>query len=242
MSVDILDLEAFYASPFGQMVSRDLSDGLSRLKAPHRHAAKIGLGYALPFEAQMGTNFPQLMPAEQGCIRARLGQSNRVALVDGDDLPLRDGSVDWILATHFFEHVSNISTALEEIWRVLSPEGRLIMVVPNRRGLWARLDKTPFGMGRPYSRGQLRRAAMEVGFIPLHWETGLHFLPSERRSIMRVSAISGPIMRFLLPELSGALILELAKRVSAPIKARRSILPVSVASARSATASFHYDE
>ena len=242
MSVDILDLEAFYASPLGQMVSRDLSNCLGRLKAPHRHAAKIGLGYTLPFEAQFGPSFPQFMPAEQGCIRAKSGHSNRVALVHGNDLPLRDGSVDWILATHFFEHVANIPNALEEIWRVLSPEGRVIMVVPNRRGLWARLDKTPFGMGRPYSRGQLRRAALEVGFIPLRWETGLHFLPSERRSIMRISAVSGPLIRFLLPELSGTLILELGKRVSAPIKVRRAILPVSVAGARSATASFNRDE
>ena len=33
--------------------------------------------------------------------------------------------------------------------------GRLLIVVPNRRGVWARSDTTPFGHGRPYSRSQI---------------------------------------------------------------------------------------
>ena len=44
---------------------------------------------------------------------------------------------------------------LREAWRVLAAGGRLLAVVPNRRGLWARMDTTPFGHGRPYSRPQI---------------------------------------------------------------------------------------
>ena len=54
--------------------------------------------------------------------------------------------------------------ALLEIWRVLVPNGRVIMLVPNRTG-WARRDGTPFGTGRPYSRGQLRRMVKQAGFM-----------------------------------------------------------------------------
>ena len=53
------------------------------------------------------------------------------------------------------ETAERVRPLLREMWRVLAPEGRLILVVPNRRGVWARLDKTPFGQGRPYSRRQL---------------------------------------------------------------------------------------
>ena len=49
---------------------------------------------------------------------------------------------------------------LREMWRVLAPEGRLLIIVPNRRGVWARFDTTPFGHGRPYSRGPARAAAV----------------------------------------------------------------------------------
>jgi alpha-ketoglutarate-dependent 2,4-dichlorophenoxyacetate dioxygenase len=49
------------------------------------------------------------------------------------------------------------------------PEGRLLLIVPNRRGIWARLDSTPFGHGRPYSRGQLERLLGDALFTPLEW-------------------------------------------------------------------------
>ena len=48
---------------------------------------------------------------------------------------------------------------LREVWRVLAAGGRLLAVVPNRRGVWARIDTTPFGHGRPYSRSQITASA-----------------------------------------------------------------------------------
>ena len=44
-----------------------------------------------------------------------------------------------------------------EIWRVLSGNGRLLVIAPNRRGIWARFEHTPFGHGRPYTSSQLYR-------------------------------------------------------------------------------------
>ena len=41
---------------------------------------------------------------------------------------------------------------LREVWRVLAPSGRLMAVIPNRRGVWTRTDTTPFGHGRPFTR------------------------------------------------------------------------------------------
>ena len=48
------------------------------------------------------------------------------------------------------------------MWRVLAPSGRVI-VVPNRRGPWARADNTPFGHGRPYSRSQITNCCGRPG-------------------------------------------------------------------------------
>ena len=56
---------------------------------------------------------------------------------------------------HALEHAEDPRETLKEMWRVLAPNGRLVIVVPNRRGLWASFEHTPFGSGRPYSRGQL---------------------------------------------------------------------------------------
>ena len=89
------------------------------------------------------------------------------ALVEEDRLPLADGSVDRLLAVHCLETAERVRPLLREMWRVLAPEGRLMLVVPNRRGVWARLDKTPFGQGRPYSRRQLEALLIEALFTPL---------------------------------------------------------------------------
>ena len=56
---------------------------------------------------------------------------------------------------------------LKEIWRVLAGGGRLLIVAPNRRGIWARLDRTPFGSGRPYTMSQLSHLLREELFTPV---------------------------------------------------------------------------
>ena len=39
-----------------------------------------------------------------------------------------------------------------------------MIIVPNRRGVWARSDISPFGHGRPYSRPQLSRLLQQAEF------------------------------------------------------------------------------
>ncbi len=55
---------------------------------------------------------------------------------------------------------------------MLAPGGRLVIVVPNRRGVWARFEHTPFGTGRPFSRGQLTELLRETNFTPGAWTDG----------------------------------------------------------------------
>ena len=74
-------------------------------------------------------------------------------------MPLPDAAVDRVLLVHALEMSHDAGALLREVWRVLSAGGRLLAVVPNRRGLWARMDTTPFGHGRPYSRSQITHAA-----------------------------------------------------------------------------------
>ena len=67
-------------------------------------------------------------------------------------------AVDRVLLVHALEMAHDPGALLREVWRVLAAGGRLLAVVPNRRGLWARMDTTPFGHGRPYSRTQINAA------------------------------------------------------------------------------------
>ena len=74
-----------------------------------------------------------------------------------DCLPFADLTFDRILLVHGLEMAENARRLLREAWRVLKDDGRLLVVVPNRSGMWAYWDSTPFGHGLPYSTGQLGR-------------------------------------------------------------------------------------
>src|SRR5450759_2996063 len=70
---------------------------------------------------------------------------------------------------------------------VLAGGGRLLAVVPNRRGLWARMDTTPFGHGRPYSRSQINQLLRETWFTPTGWSEALYVPPVARGWFLRAS-------------------------------------------------------
>ncbi len=82
---------------------------------------------------------------------------------------------------HGLESSENAGHLLREMWRVLSDGGRLIVVVPNRRSIWARADHTPFGHGHPYSMEQLNRVLRQSMFTPVRETRALFFAPSRRR-------------------------------------------------------------
>jgi SAM-dependent methyltransferase len=114
---------------------------------------------------------------------------------------------------------------LREMWRVLTPEGRLLLVVPNRRGVWARLDTTPFGVGRPYSRGQLEALLTDALFTPLQWTSALHMPPIDRQWLLRWATMFERVGARLWPGFAGVIIVEARKELMgalpAPATAKR---------------------
>ena len=60
-------------------------------------------------------------------------------------------AADLILISHGLEVSDNQDLLLQEVRRVLKDSGKLVIIVPNRTGFWARSDSTPFGYGKPYS-------------------------------------------------------------------------------------------
>ena len=224
---DIVDLRTFYATTLGRLTERSIAMALSAIWAKLANERLVGLGYTLPWLERFGTDAERVfafMPAAQGAVNWPAKGPSATALVFEEELPLFDSSIDRMLLVHALEHAENPREMLMEIWRVLSPGGRVVIVVPNRRGMWARFEHTPFGTGRPFSRGQLTALLRDTNFTPGSWSDALHFPPSERRWFMRLYSILERTGRRCWPLFSGVIIVEAQKRVyqGLPVASRAS--------------------
>lgn len=218
MQQDVIDLREFYARPLGGVVRHLITYRMRSLWRNVTGLSVFGLGYATPYltvfrgeAARVGA----LMPAAQGVIAWPEGAPRLTALVDGDDLPLPDASVDRLFAVHSIEHAGSVRDVLREAWRVLSPEGRLLLVVPNRTGVWSQLDTTPFGHGQPYSRGQLTRLLREALLSPTEWYHTLYMPPFSWQILLRSAIAWERVGTVLWPVFSGVIVVEATKQIYA---------------------------
>jgi SAM-dependent methyltransferase len=180
MSDEVHGLEEFYATPPGEAAQRLLAQRIGALWPDCTGLDLLGLGWAAPYmglwPGQRGRRIA-LVPAGFGPPGRRVpGEPRGSALTDDHELPLPDRSLDRILLVHGLEASERARPLLRECWRVLRDDGRLLVVAPNRLGSWALFDHTPFGQGRPYSRGQLSRLLEAQLFHVLRHEAAL-FVP-----------------------------------------------------------------
>src|SRR5438128_9700115 len=188
MSNDVVDLRNFYAQRLGGVARRFIGRGIRSHWTDTRGLRVLGVGYAGPYlglfreEAERCLAF---MPAAQGVVKWPTVKPTLSALVDDMELPLPDAAVDRVLLVHALEMSQNATALLREIWRVLASGGQLLAVVPNRRGLWARMDTTPFGHGRPYSRPQITHLMRDAWFTPVAWSEALYVPPIQRGWFLR---------------------------------------------------------
>lgn len=220
MSLNVLDLREFYANPLGDMARRVLRAHVRRIWSDVRGETVLALGYSTPllppFQKEAGAIIA-VMFAHQGADFWPRDGKNVVCCADASDLPLPDLSVDRIIVMHALEEAVNSESLLREAWRVLKSEGRALIIAPNRRGLWARNDSTPFGMGTPYSAFQLKNALKAQGFAAERVSSALYFPPSRSRRLLNSAESLEKYAGKLLPGFGGVLLVEARKQVYAPI-------------------------
>jgi len=232
MTLDVVNLRDFYDSPLGDVARRIVGRVLrARWEKQIKGLRVLGLGYATPYlldyaiEAERVLAF---MPATQGVMHWPLDGKSDSALVDATMMPLPDASIDRILIIHALETSEHPRDLLEEIWRILAPGGRVLIVAPSRTGLWARLDTTPFGNGHPYSRGQLQDLLQAALFLPIYWGEALYVPPFERPSLLRSAPAFERIAgRFSLPG-GGVHLVEATKQLYRPVGLRRVVRRVAI--------------
>ena len=220
MHLDVTDLRAFYyRTRLGRAAQAAIRGRLVESWGDTKGLTVAGYGFAAPLlRPFLGASRRTiaLMPAPQGVMAWPAGERNVSVLTEETRWPLETGHVDRLVLMHGLETSENAHGVLDEAERVLGPGGRMAIVVPNRGGMWARRDKTPFGYGRPYSLGQLEAQLRRHGLEPGAHMAALFQPPSHRRFWLRV----GPLMERVGRRLSnrwagGVLIVEARKQVPA---------------------------
>lgn len=221
MSGEVHGLGEFYASVAGQATARLLRARLATLWPQLRGRAVLGIGHSAPYLSlwqEDAARCVALSPPQLGSARRPAENIGTIVTGEEDRLPFPDLSFDRVLLVHGLEAAESARRLLRDVWRVLKDDGKLLVVAPNRRGVWAHFEHTPFGHGEPYSPGQITRLLARHMFRVERREAAL-FVPPIGWMLRRGQGWD-QAGRMLCPEhFAGLVLAEAAKDVFAVIPA-----------------------
>lgn len=225
MRIDVLAQQRFYASRLGEVARRMAARRIEALWPPASGLDMLGLGYSMPYlepYRALARRVTALMPSAQGAERWPGEGRTLAALGDETRLPFMDSVFDRVLVVHGLEEAENPRAMLRELWRVIAPEGRLLIVAANRAGMWARTDATPFGHGRPYSRPQLAALLSDCLFEPMASARALYAPPLDWPLVSGLAEGIERAGEIIVPAFGGLVLMEAVKRLYAEVGPAKS--------------------
>ena len=224
---DVRALDAFYQQPLGQIAAQRIHARINAIWPDVKSMRLGGIGYPAPYLGEWTTGSERtiaIMPGFQGVHHWSFQEGppenkqkkNCAVLVDETRLPFPDKFFDRLLIVHMLEHSRAPQVFLDECWRVMADGGRLLIIVPARRGLWSRSDSTPFGHGSPFSRNQLEIMLRAQRFLPLQFSRALYFPPVDRPVSLKLAPMIERTLSRLYHRLGGILLVEAEKRLFIP--------------------------
>ncbi len=237
MRSDAVEIERFYRTRRGEAARTMAQRRLSALWPETKGLDVLGYGFATPWLEPYRDSARRtiaFMPAAQGAIAwpdNGRGEKGLTCLGEETRLPFAEAMFDRIIVAHALEEAENMQRLLRELWRVLSPEGRLVIIAAHRSGAWARVDATPFGHGRPFSRGQLTRALRDALFEPSAWARALYAPPWNWLCGPRAANGFEAVGEKVWPGFGGLILVEAVKHVGAvrPRAAPAAVKPLEAA-------------
>ncbi|MEM6325163.1 MAG: methyltransferase domain-containing protein [Pseudomonadota bacterium] len=230
MHLDVLDLRNFYQRRgLGRVVQRAIGAEVRRLWPSAKNETVVGFGFAVPLlrpYLEDAARVIALMPGQQGVMPWPSGQPNASVLCEETLWPLSTGQAEKVVMLHGLEGSETPSRLLGECNRVLAPGGRALFIVPNRAGLWARRDQTPFGFGQPYTQTQLEAKLSQNGFEPTRHGAALYQPPVDSRFWLKTARFwERTGQRLSMRFAGGVLLVEATKRVIAPTRGTEERVP-----------------
>jgi SAM-dependent methyltransferase len=235
MQLDAGALSDFYESALGRAARRQIGRRI-KLFWPHCRGLRVlGYGFAPPYLKAWLTEAERviaMMPARTG-VTAWPATRQLAVLGEEDALPFADAMFDRILVVHGLEGADAARILLRQLWRVLAPEGRILLITPNRASLWAQLEASPFACGRPFHRSELAGLLTDTLFEPVKWDRALYLPPFAGRRLAGLGNGFERVGRHLFPGIAGVHLVEASKSLygratlRAPAKAKAALRPAT---------------
>lgn len=235
------DLKYFYNGFSGQIIRKIIREKILALWSPEdtKNLNVMGYGYALPYlrpYLKNTANLYTMMPAQLGVHDWPPEGLNKVCLSDEGALPLPTNSVDRVLMVHGLEFLEFPESSFEELWRVMKSTGRILIIVPNRMGFWARADWNPFGQGKPYSARQVENFLKDNLFVHERTTYALFSPPFQNKLLLRAAHLFEHVGAYLYPALGGVTVIEASKQLYAgkgtAARAKNNYTPKKVVSGK----------
>lgn len=217
MRQDSISIDRFYSSRLGRVAADILSGRIVDLWQHTDGLSVLGLGHALPLLEPFAGSARRVvaaLPDGAGALSwDPTGRGNATVLSPEARLPFADGLFDRAIVLHGLEDAESPRSVCRELWRVMAPEGRIVVAAANRRGLWARAERTPFGHGRPWTLRQLARLLADASFQVSASTHALFMPPVDASFVLAGSQGWESAGRLALPGLGGVVLVEAVKRL-----------------------------
>ena len=222
--MDLTSINTFYRSRIGKSARHIISMNVRKLIGAQKGLTILGVGYANPYlrrfflssETIVSITIPYI-----GEVRWPRLEDNRCVSADEDHFPLQNNSIDVAVLIHALEFAESPWAMLAEVNRVLPEGGRVIVVVANRGGMWARKSSVVFGHGLPYTKGQLHTLMTSAGFVCIGIKYTLFFPPFKIFSNSKISIFLERWAGWLMRENSGVIIGEYEKQCLKPVSTKK---------------------
>lgn len=211
-------LENFYDSRIGQCAAELMRQRLYDLWGNCNRYRLLGLGYPAPLLGLWQDHAYSCIgavPAEFTDIAMQQAHGQSLTRTGEHRLPFRESVFDRIILLHALEEADNPRHFLREVWRVLAPEGRILIAAANRKSLWSLDESKPFGHGRPWTRRQLSRFLNDSLFQVTASTTAVHMPPLNWPLITAASNSWERAGEAFLPGLGGVILVEAVKHLHA---------------------------
>ncbi len=219
--------DAWYQTPLGAFahaLEQEAIFGLADVK-PGERVVDIGCGtgiYALELARRglrvigLDSSLEMIAIAREKCREA--GLATLWVCGAAEALPFRSASADLALAVTSLCFVSHPDRAIEEMHRVITLDGRVVLGELNRWSSWAFVRRlkglvidTIYNRAHFWSRRELERLLRRNGLAPRAARIVLHIPPIRRVAFLKRARIVDDLLRRLLPGM-GAFIVVAARR------------------------------